>query len=140
MPFGLRNAPATLERLMETVLRGITSESCLVYLDNIIIVGQSFEEHLSNIRKVFQRLQKANLKLSPKKSRLFLKVVSYLGHVISAGGDKTNREKIKALVDCPRPETVHDVRSFLELCTYYRSFVRNFSAIARPLHKLTEAR
>ncbi|GBO20384.1 Retrovirus-related Pol polyprotein from transposon 297 [Araneus ventricosus] len=65
MPFGLCNAPATFEQLMETVLRGLTSEACLVYLDDIIIVGRTFQEHLNNIRKVFQRLQKANLKLSP---------------------------------------------------------------------------
>ncbi|GBM33055.1 Retrovirus-related Pol polyprotein from transposon 297 [Araneus ventricosus] len=73
MPFGLCNAPATFERLMETVLRGLTSEACLVYLDGIIIVGRTFEEHLNNIRKVFQRLQKPNLKLSPKKCRFFRK-------------------------------------------------------------------
>ncbi|GBM75270.1 Retrovirus-related Pol polyprotein from transposon 297 [Araneus ventricosus] len=122
MPFGLCNAPATFERLMEIVLRGLSSEACLVYLDDIIIVRRTFEEHLNNLRKVFQRLQKANLKLSPKKCRFFQKEVTYLGHIISAEGVKTDPGKIKAVVDWPRPETVHDLRSFLGLCTYYRRF------------------
>ncbi|GBN06476.1 Retrovirus-related Pol polyprotein from transposon 297 [Araneus ventricosus] len=110
---------------METVLRGLSSEACLVYLDDIIIVGQTFEEHLNNFRKVFQRLQNANLKLNPKKCRFFQKEIVYLGHVISEEGVKTDPEKIKAVVDWPRPDKIHDIRSFLGLCTYYRRFVKS---------------
>ncbi|GFS42574.1 transposon Ty3-I Gag-Pol polyprotein [Nephila pilipes] len=79
--------------------------------DDIIIVLKTFEEHFSNIRKVFQRLQKANLKL--KKCKFFRKEVSYLGHVIFSEGVKTDSEKIKAVVDWPCPETIHEHRSFL---------------------------
>ncbi|GBM96236.1 Retrovirus-related Pol polyprotein from transposon 297 [Araneus ventricosus] len=134
MPFGLCNAPATFERLMETVLRGLSSEACLVYLDDIIIVGRTFEEHLNNLRKVFQRLQKANLKLNPKKCRFFQKEVAYLGHVISGEGVKTDPEKIKAVVDWPRPDKIHDLRSFLGLCTYYRhECEKSFNSLKQAL-------
>ncbi|GBM90489.1 Retrovirus-related Pol polyprotein from transposon 297 [Araneus ventricosus] len=101
----------------------LSSEACLVYLDDIIIVGRTFEEHLNNLRKLFQRLQKANLNLNPKKCRFFQKEVAYLGHVISEEGVKTDPEKIKAIVDWPRSDKLHDLRSFLVLCTYYRRFV-----------------
>ncbi|GBM66176.1 hypothetical protein AVEN_68301-1 [Araneus ventricosus] len=80
---------------METVWRGLTSEACLVYLDDIIRVGRTFEEYLNNIRKVFQRLRKANLKLSPKKCKFFRKEVSDLEHIISVDGVKTVPEETK---------------------------------------------
>ncbi|GBM82950.1 Transposon Ty3-G Gag-Pol polyprotein [Araneus ventricosus] len=109
-------------------------------IDGTLDAEETFEENLNNIRKVLQRLQKANLKLSPKKCTFFRKEVSYLGHIISADGIKTDPEKTKAVVDLPHPETVYDLRSFLGICNYYCRFVRNFSAIARPLRKLTGAR
>jgi hypothetical protein len=65
MPFSLCNTPATFERLMETVLRGLTYESCLVYLDDVIVIGCTFQEHLLNLWKVFQQFQEARLKLNP---------------------------------------------------------------------------
>ncbi|GFV62885.1 retrovirus-related Pol polyprotein from transposon opus [Trichonephila clavipes] len=140
MPFGLCNAPTTFELLIETVLGGLSYEACLVYLDDIIIVGRSFEEHLKNIRRVLQKPKEANLKLSPSKCHLFRREVAYLRHTISAEGARTDLDKISAEKDWNCPTDVHQLRSFLGLCTYYRKFVKKFSTIARPLHKLTEAK
>ncbi|CAB4012519.1 Retrovirus-related Pol poly from transposon, partial [Paramuricea clavata] len=83
MPFGLCNAPATFERLMDHVLAGLPWNICLVYLDDIIVHGRTFSEQLENLRKVFACLRKANLKLSPEKCNLFRREVKYLGHIIS---------------------------------------------------------
>ncbi|GFT08815.1 retrovirus-related Pol polyprotein from transposon 17.6 [Nephila pilipes] len=125
---------------METVLRGLSYEACLVYLDDIIIVGRTFEDHFRNIRRVLEKLKIANLKLNPSKCNLFRREVDYLGHIISAEGVRTDPEKISAVKNWSRPEDVHQLRSFLGLCTYYRKFVKGFSSIARPLHKLTEVK
>ncbi|GFV74441.1 retrovirus-related Pol polyprotein from transposon 297 [Trichonephila clavipes] len=140
MPFGLCNAPATFERLMETVLKGLTFEACLIYLDDVIIGGRTFEEHLQNIRKVLSKLSDANLKLNPSKCKFFQKEVNYLGHIISAEGVRTDPEKVSAVKNWKRPENLRELRSFLGLCTYYRKFVKGFSNIARPLLKLTESK
>ena len=70
MPFGLCNAPATFQRLMEEVLRGLAREKCLVYLDDVLVIGRTFDEHLSNLREVFNRLSEAGLKLKPAKCKL----------------------------------------------------------------------
>ncbi|GFV82332.1 retrovirus-related Pol polyprotein from transposon 17.6 [Trichonephila clavipes] len=118
MPFGLCNAPATFERLMETVLKGLTFEACLIYLDDVIIGGRTFEEHLQNIRKVLSKLSDANLKLNPSKCKFFQKEVNYLGHIISAEGVRTDPEKVSAVKNWKRPENLLDKEcedSFLQL-------------------------
>lgn len=138
MPFGLCNAPATFERLMERVLAGILGDTCLVYLDDIIIVGRDFDDHLKKLAKVFERLRGANLKLSPNKCSFFKRQVNYLGHVISERGVETDPGKTEVVRKWATPRDKSDVRAFLGLCSYYRRFVKGFSDIAKPLHRLTE--
>ncbi|CAF4895233.1 unnamed protein product [Pieris macdunnoughi] len=138
MPFGLCNAPATFERLMEKVLSGLIGEACLVYFDDVVIIGKDFDDHIRNLQRVLSRLHKANLKLSAKKCLFFKRAVSYLGHIISEDGVRTDPEKIVAVKDWPVPKDKTEVRAFLGLCSYYRRFVRNFADIAKPLHRLTE--
>ncbi|UYV75275.1 K02A2.6-like [Cordylochernes scorpioides] len=140
MPFGLCNAPATFERLIELVLKGLTWKTCLVYLDDIMVMGRTFEEHLRNLQEVFDRFRANNLTLNPKKCQLFQKSVKFLGHIVSTEGIRTSEDKIFAIKNWPEPGDKHELRSFLGLCTYYRRFVEGYADIAVPLHRLTEAR
>ena len=138
MPFGLSNAPATFQRLMDHVLRGLQWEKCLVYLDDIIIFGKTFDETLGNLRCVMKRLKSAGLKLKASKCQWFRKSVKYLGHIVSAEGVACDPEKIEAVQSWPVPCTVTQVRQFLGFASYYRKFIPNFSAIAKPLTNLTK--
>ena len=138
MPFGLANAPASFERLIETVLRGLQWEECIVYRDDIIVASDSMRQCLDHLEHVFQRLQETVLKLKPSKCSFFRKSVQFLGHVVSENGIHTDSDKIAVVKIWPVPKTLKQVRSFLGICSYYRRFINNFAAMARPLHKLTE--
>ena len=135
MPFGLCNAPATFERLMETVLAGLQWDICLIYLDDVIVYGKDFNQMVENLTKVFDRFSSAGLKLKPRKCTLFAKQVEYLGHVVSEKGISTDPKKTEVIKTWP--ETT-EVRSFVGFCSYYRRFLQNFADIAKPLHKLTQ--
>ena len=138
MPFGLANAPATFERLMEQVLRGLHWQTCLVYLDDIIVFSKTFDTHLARLEEVIDRNWAAGLQLSPKKCHLFQSEVVFLGHVVNKDGISTDPAKIQTVKDWPEPKSVKEVRSFLGLCYYYRKFVQGFATIAKPLHGLTQ--
>ena len=137
MPFGLCNVPATFQRLMETVLAGLTRSCCLVYLDDVMVIGKSFSEHLTNLRRVFERFREANLKLKPEKCYLAGNKVLYLGYVVSRQGVSADPTKIEAVQRFPQPSDVRSLRSFLGLTSYYRRFIQNFSTVASPLYALT---
>jgi len=135
-PFGLSNAPATYQRLMECVLRNLTYKICLIYLDDILVYSKTFPEHLNHLRQVFDRLRHANLKLKPSKCKFACNKVHYLGHVVSSEGIAPNEDKISAVKDFPHPHNVKTVRSFLGLANYYCRFVKDFAKIAAPLNQL----
>ena len=137
MPFGLCNAPATFQRLMEIALGGLQWSTCLIYLDDVIVFSKTFREHLSRLEQVLEIIHSAGLKLKPRKCHLFESEVTFLGHVLSQDGLRPNPDNIQKLMDWPVPGNVTEVRGFLGLRNYYRRFVRNYSQIAQPLIDLT---
>ena len=137
MPFGLCNAPRTFERLMENALTGLQFKTLLIYLDDIIIPCKTFAQGMEHLTEVFERLQNAGLKLKPRKCHLFQTEVIYLGHKVSEKGIEKDPQKIVAIKEWPVPTNVHEIRSFIGLCSYYWKLIWDFSEIAEPLHKLT---
>ena len=137
-PFGLCNAPATVQRSMDAVLAGLQRSNCLVYLDDVVIPGRSFEEHLCNLSKVFERLCNAGLKLHPSKCSFCCKQVYFLGYIVSQDGVATDPAKTSRVANWLEPTSTSKVRQFLRLASYYRQFVKNFATLAKSLHKLTE--
>ena len=138
MPFGLCNAPATFQRLMDMVLVGMQWKNCLVYLDDVIIVGKTFQDHMHNLREVFRRLREAGLTLKPTKCNFCSVQVEFLGHIVSADEVRTDPSKTEKVAQWPVPTNRKEIQQFLGLANYYRRFVKDFTTIAKPLHSLTE--
>lgn len=138
LPFGLSNAPATFQRFMNYTLRGLHGQTCLIYLDDVIILGNTLDAHVENIRKVFERLKATGVTLRLKKCQFLQKEVQFLGHLVSENGIEPypgNTIKVKQF---PTPTNTKEVKSFLGLASYYRKFIKNFASIAHPLTSLTK--
>ena len=138
MPFGLSNAPGTFQRLMNEVFRDYLYKFILIFLDDVLAYSTNKVDHLEHLRTIFQTLRALNLKLKPKKCKLFQREVVYLSHIIGNGGAKPDPDKVSAVKHWPVPKTVKQIRSFVGFCNYYRRFVRDFAQIARPLTDLTK--
>ena len=139
MPFGMSNSPATFQRLMDAVFAGLKWRNLLVYIDDIIVFSSNFDEHLLDLKEVFERMKKANLTFKASKCHILKAEVSYLGHIISKDGIRPDPDKIKAISAIPAPTNVELLRTFLGISGYYRKFVPNYSDICKPLYELTKS-
>lgn len=133
MPFGLKNAPATFQRVMDNVLKDLQNKICFVYMDDIIIFSTSLTEHIKNLKQVFLKLKEAGLKVQLDKSEFLCKTVEFLGHVVTPEGIRPNQKKIEAIQKFPVPKTAKEIKSFLGLIGYYRRFIKNFAQLTKPL-------
>ncbi|UYV84342.1 K02A2.6-like, partial [Cordylochernes scorpioides] len=136
MPFGLFNAPATFERMIDNVLRGLKWDMCLYYLDDIVVYGSTFKEHLTRLYKVSRCIQQAGLCLNYKKCHFASRQITILGHVVNEFGTQPDPEKVKAIVHFPKPRNISETRSFLGLSSYYRRFIKSYANKSRPLNSL----
>ena len=139
MPFGLCNAVATFQRLMEKVLTGLVPKCCVVYVDDILVFGKELSEARDNLKLVLGRLKEAGLTLAGDKCKILQNEVKFLGHVINGDGIAMDPDKIKIVSQWPEPKNVRELRGFLGLTGYYRRFIRDYAEITEPLNRLLES-
>jgi hypothetical protein len=141
LPFGLTNAPATFQRLMNSIFSDFIREGfVVVYLDDVLIFSKTEEEHMEHLRRVFARLREHNLYAKLKKCDFLKEELCYLGHIVGKFGLRADPAKVQTVKDWPVPTNMHELRQFLGLANYFRKFIRGYSLLAAPLTSLTGAR
>ncbi|QRV96805.1 Retrotransposable element Tf2 protein [Ceratobasidium sp. AG-Ba] len=138
MPFGLKNAPAVLQRMMNHIFRHLLGATVVVYMDDILIFSEKEEEHAEHVREVLRILRENNLYAKLAECEFFVKKVIFLGLVITPEGISMEEEKIKAITEWNAPRKIKEVQAFLGFVNFYRRIIAEFSKIARPLHDLTK--
>ena len=140
MGFGLCNAPATFQRAMNLVLRGLTWTEVLVYIDDVIVLGATFEDHISSLRKVFERMRTYNLKLKSKKCQLLKTEVEFLGRQVSRSGISITSSKADAIQNWPEPTNRKELESFLGYVNYHRSHIQGYVGITSNLYEMAKSK
>ena len=133
LSFGLRNAPSAFQREIQAVLSSFPSNKVIAYIDDILIMGTNFNEHLSLVEKVLLTLENYRLKIKPSKCEFFKSEVEFLGHIINRSGIRKTPEYVQKVSDYPRPNTKGELREFLGLVNFQRKFLPNCSVIQKPL-------
>ena len=123
---------------MTSIFKEYLFSFVLIFLDNVLVFSRNVEEHKKHTRLVFHAFRQANLKLKPKKCRLFQEFVTYLGYKLSPEGIAPDENKLVAVRDWKRPKNVTDVRSFIGFCRYYKRFIKDFAGISKPLYQITK--
>ena len=137
MPMGAKCSAQTYQALMDMILGPLKFEVALCYVDDVLVVGKTFENHLNNLKLVLQAIKEANITLKPSKCIFAVPCIRFLGHIINEKGKFIDGRKMKAIAELPTPSNLKEVRSFVAFCSYYRSFISNFAKHAAPLKKLT---
>lgn len=140
MPFGLRNSAQTQQRLMDALFGPQFEPNIFVYLDDLILVTSTFEEHCRLLGEIRGRLREAKLTINVEKSKFFQTSLRYLGYVIDAEGLRTDPEKVSAMSSYPRPRNATEIKRFMGLCSWYRRFIPNFSSLVSPMNDLLKGR
>ena len=137
LSFGLKNSGIEFQKQMTEILTGFDHRKVIVYIDDILILSSTFEEHMIMVEKVMNTLLAYGVKINTKKCEFFTERVAFLGHEVSCEGIRKSKEFIDKIKYYPKPTTVTQLRQFLGLCNFQRKFVSNFSTIAKPLSSLT---
>lgn len=140
MPFGLCNAPAFFQALVNDVLRDYLNVFVFVYLDDILIYSKTLPEHKNHVRQVLQRLLENKLFVKAEKCEFHQQSVTFLGYVLEGGQVRPTEEKIRAVLEWPTPENRKQLQRFLGFANFYRRFIRNYSQTAQPLTALTSTK
>lgn len=140
MPFGLNNAAQTQQRLMDTVFGYKLEPFVFVYLDDIIVATPTFEQHIEVLSEVFHRLKDANLTINLEKCEFCLSSLRYLGFLIDSQGLRTDPEKVSAMLNYPRPQSVTELKRFCGLVGWYRRFIPSFSSLTAPITNLIKGK
>jgi hypothetical protein len=136
MPFGLTDAPATFQSVMNTIFAPLLRKGVLVFMDDILIYLATFEEHCALLQQVFEILRDNQFSVKLSKCSFAQQTIEYLGHCISAQGVATEPSKIQAMQNWLVPKNLKELRGFLGLTGYYRKFIRHYDIISRQLTSL----